>query len=88
MKKTLLLFLLFSFLPFCLTAQEGKWVETEGDCFITNITPEEAFVKALTKAELKALEEAVGTHIKSKFGADAGICMPAFKNVEAKIIEW
>ena len=22
------------------------------------------------------------------FGADAGICMPAFKNVEAKIIEW
>jgi hypothetical protein len=63
MKKTLLLFLLFSFLPFCLTAQEGKWVETEGDCFITNITREEAFEKALTKAELKALEVAVGTQV-------------------------
>jgi len=81
MKKPLLFFILFSFLPFCLTAQEGKWVETEGDCFITNITPEEAFVKALTKAELKALEEAVGTHIKSKFDAEAGICLATFKNI-------
>jgi hypothetical protein len=60
-------------------------LETEGNCFIMNIG---IFEKALTKSELKVLEVAEGTHIKSKFGADAGICMPAFKNVEAKIIEW
>jgi hypothetical protein len=76
--NNILLFLLFQFLLSNLNVRDSIWLETEGDCFIMNIG---VFDKALTKSELKVLEVAEGTHIKSNFDAEAGICLATFKNI-------
>ena len=65
MKEILLKLIAFLYFlsSITLNAQEGRWVQTEGDCFITNITYEEAVSKAITKAEIKALEEVAGVYV-------------------------
>ncbi|MEW6674997.1 MAG: DUF4384 domain-containing protein [Nitrospirota bacterium] len=66
MKKLLLVFTLLFFVSLSYASEKPVWVEAEGEAYLSEMdTPKEVMERARRDAQNKAIEQAVGTFIKS-----------------------